>query len=69
MRPAVLQLAPVCSRVLGLTLKFGIESLFALGVSLRPNARTLFDLLLYHLVEGDRDLMGGVRRQLELPKK
>src|SRR5215469_15494319 len=45
----------------GLTVEFGLESLFALGVSLRPNARIVFDLLLYHGVEDDRDLMGRSR--------
>src|ERR1035437_8765248 len=35
------------------------ESFLALGVALFPNRRVVFDLLLHHRVEDDRDLVGG----------
>src|SRR5215471_18354325 len=47
--------------LLGLTVEFRVKSLFARGVSLRPNARIVFHLLLDHRVEDDRDFMGGRR--------
>src|SRR5674476_347077 len=45
--------------LLSLPSELRFESFLALGVALFPNRRVVFDLLLHHRVEDDRDLVGG----------
>src|SRR5664279_4120687 len=45
--------------LLSLPSELRFESFLALGVALLPNRGVVFDLLLHHRVEDDRDLVGG----------
>src|SRR5260370_39554058 len=49
------------AKLLGLPFEFCFEAFLSLGVALRPKRCVVFDLLLHHRVEDDRDLVGGRR--------
>ena len=49
------------AELLSLPFEFRFEAFLSLGVPLRPKRRVVFDLLLHHRVEDDRDLMRSPR--------
>src|SRR5271169_6069218 len=49
------------TELLRLPFEFRLEPFLPFGVALRPERGVVFDLLLHHRVEDDRDLVGGRR--------
>src|SRR6266849_8521017 len=49
------------AELLGLPLQFGLEAFLAFGVPCGPDRLVVFDLMLHHRVEPNRDFVGGSR--------